>query len=628
MPSPEGPEGGGKPLAAGPEQETPLLPPLPSSAPPTQGVPSGEPPASCAISGEKLSSGAPGAMSGADAAGGSEAAHRQRAQPQGEGCPLPRREAKAGKRPPSPGSGKQKPSTTAGGPASPSPPSAQTAHNLVPCGSGRGSCHLANLLSTLAQNSQNTDPKRPPEVTCQARKKTRTLYRSDQLEELERLFQADHYPDSDKRREIAQTVGVTPQRIMVKGAGQCFHVTTRGQCVRGCLREPFLKPGRERQASACSRAVGAAHQGTGRTPASAAAPAFQTLQCLCPQVWFQNRRAKWRKVEKLNGKEGKGSAAAPSPAPGPASSQCSAGTEMPPAAPMDPQLGAFPQEPPLDTLPDPPMLLTSDQTLAPAPQTEGAQGVAVTPPLFSPPPVRRASLPFPFGPVHTPQLTPLLMDALGSDNSHKDGFCGSWGTSVTPPPTCSFLEELEPQDYHQGLSQVSQAPQTQLFQTPQPQLPYLHPFTFPSPSSLTPPLLEDPFFPLPYGPGGGASQSYFPAPPGGQVLLQPPAGNLGTVPWSDPCLPELPFPGPFWPQTLGQPPGADGYFPEVFLAPCAQAATPQPSPGPSQLPAGARPEAGPSLSRGPEEPPPPPAAAEQHPAPEEGPEEDKGSQGP
>lgn len=43
---------------------------------------------------------------------------------------------------------------------------------------------------------------------------------ADQLEELERIFQADHYPDSDKRREIAQTVGVTPQRIMVKGAGQ------------------------------------------------------------------------------------------------------------------------------------------------------------------------------------------------------------------------------------------------------------------------------------------------------------------------------------------------------------------------------------------------------------------------
>lgn len=42
---------------------------------------------------------------------------------------------------------------------------------------------------------------------------------SDQLEELERIFQEDHYPDSDKRHEIAQMVGVTPQRIMVKGAG-------------------------------------------------------------------------------------------------------------------------------------------------------------------------------------------------------------------------------------------------------------------------------------------------------------------------------------------------------------------------------------------------------------------------
>ncbi|XP_053519131.1 homeobox protein NOBOX [Artibeus jamaicensis] len=581
MPSSEGPEGGGKPLAAEPEKEGPLLPPLPSSAPHTQGVPSGEPPASCAVPGEKPPSEDPGAMSGADAAGGSEAVHRQRAQPQGEGCPLPSREAKAGKRPLSPGS--------TGDPASRSPPSAQTTHNPVPCGSGRGSCHLANLLSTLAQNSQNTDPKRPPEVTCQARKKTRTLYRSDQLEELERLFQADHYPDSDKRREIAQAVGVTPQRIMVK-------------------RGP---------ASAGGGGWGPAG------PASASAPLLQPFRCLSPQVWFQNRRAKWRKVEKLNGKESKGGAAAPAPGPlpVPASGQCSAGTEVPPAAPMDPQLGTFPQEPPLDTLPDAPMLLTSDQTLAPAPQTGGAQRVPVTPPLFSPPPVQRASLPFPFGPMHTPQLTPLLMDALGSDSSHKDGFCGSWGMSVTPPPTCSYLEELEPQDYPQGLSQVPQAPQTQLFQTPPTQLPYLHPLAFPSPSSLTPPLLEDPFFPLPYGPGGGASQGYFPAPPGGQGLLQPPAGNLGTVPWNDPCLPELPFPGPFWPQTLGQPPGGDSYFPDLFLAPCAQAGTRQPSP-PSRLPAGAPPGAGPSLSGGPEEPPLPPAASEQ------GREEDKDSQGP
>lgn len=46
------------------------------------------------------------------------------------------------------------------------------------------------------------------------------LFLPDQLEELERIFQEDHYPDGDKRREIAQTVGVTPQRIMVMGVGQ------------------------------------------------------------------------------------------------------------------------------------------------------------------------------------------------------------------------------------------------------------------------------------------------------------------------------------------------------------------------------------------------------------------------
>lgn len=37
----------------------------------------------------------------------------------------------------------------------------------------------------------------------------------EQLEELEKMFQEDHYPDNEKRREIATVVGVTPQRIMV-----------------------------------------------------------------------------------------------------------------------------------------------------------------------------------------------------------------------------------------------------------------------------------------------------------------------------------------------------------------------------------------------------------------------------
>ncbi|NXY20191.1 NOBOX protein, partial [Atrichornis clamosus] len=56
----------------------------------------------------------------------------------------------------------------------------------------------------------------------------------EQLEELEKMFQEDHYPDNEKRREIAAVVGVTPHRIL---------------------------------------------------------------------VWFQNRRARWRKLEKLSVKD-------------------------------------------------------------------------------------------------------------------------------------------------------------------------------------------------------------------------------------------------------------------------------------------------------------------------------------
>ncbi|NXR21250.1 NOBOX protein, partial [Cinclus mexicanus] len=63
------------------------------------------------------------------------------------------------------------------------------------------------------------------------KKKPRTFYSAEQLEELEKMFQEDHYPDNEKRREIAAAVGVTPQRIL---------------------------------------------------------------------VWFQNRRAKWRKLQKLS----------------------------------------------------------------------------------------------------------------------------------------------------------------------------------------------------------------------------------------------------------------------------------------------------------------------------------------
>ncbi|XP_030111080.1 homeobox protein NOBOX isoform X1 [Mus musculus] len=302
-------------------------------------------------------------------------------------------------------------------------------------------------------NSHEGDLKKESlEVTCQFRKKTRTLYRSDQLEELERIFQEDHYPDSDKRHEISQMVGVTPQRIM---------------------------------------------------------------------VWFQNRRAKWRKVEKLNEKETKNGPAAPSAD----SSQHRSAPELLDPMPTDLEPGPVPPENILDVFPEPPMLLTSEQTLTPFQNNEGAERVAVTPPLLSPPPIRRANLPLPLGPVQTPQVLPPMRDVPGSDSIYKDKAYVSWGTS------------------------------------------------------------------------GDSSQDYCPGPPPGQILLQPPAENMGTGPWSGHCLPEPPFPRPHYPQALGQPLGAEGYFPNLLPTPYALTMSKQSSLGLNGLLEGTRVETGSSLSK-------------------------------
>uniref|UniRef100_A0A8C2UJB7 Homeobox domain-containing protein n=1 Tax=Chinchilla lanigera TaxID=34839 RepID=A0A8C2UJB7_CHILA len=474
-------EGGGPTLATRLEEEKQRQ----GSTTHNQDAQREESPLPCALSREKPQPGPSGELAEAYACRGRQAPSSRPLPKDREPAPSkppPQGESKPGKRPSSPAPGKQK------------------------------------RPSTLAGSSQSTEQsKGPPEATCQVRKKTRTLYRSDQLEELERVFQEDHYPDSDKRREIAQMVGVNPQRIM---------------------------------------------------------------------VWFQNRRAKWRKLEKLNGKEKQDDAAAP------ASTFVFFLLPTPTAEAHLLTLGA-----PLCLLYlEPPMLLTSDQTLAPTQQTEGAKRVAVTPLLFSPPPLQRTNLPFPLGPVHTPQLMPLLMDTPVSHRSHKDGPCGPWGTSITPPATFSYLDDLESQDYQPGY-QFSQAPATQLCQGPQPQLPYLPPLPFPMPGSLSFPPPEDTLFSFPCGSAGGTSQSYCPGPPSGQILLQSPAGSMGTVPWSDPYLPELPFPGPFCTQAPGHTPAGDSYFSDLFAPPCTPATSRQPSPGFAQLPEGARPGPGPLPSK-------------------------------
>ncbi|XP_074123744.1 homeobox protein NOBOX isoform X2 [Sminthopsis crassicaudata] len=369
------------------------------------------------------------------------------------------------------------------------------------------------LLSTTAagESSQKAVRKKePPDTPPQVRKKTRTLYRTDQLKELERMFQEDHYPDSDKRREIALAVGVTPQRIM---------------------------------------------------------------------VWFQNRRAKWRKVERLNSKGNKTNLEVPVSTSTPLDNLHDSVPEFPSPQPIIMESGNFTNQlvPPPVTFPPESNLLMCDQPGALSQHNDEAQRVEVAPLLFSPPPVRRASLPLNLGPVHTPHLVPLLLETPNSGFSPKDGSSGSWETSITPGSTYNYSEQMESQYHHQGSQsrsfQLSHYSQHQLFHQSQPLLPQFHPFPFPLPQTLTPPPQGDPssaaLLAFAYGSDGETPTGLFSGPPAGQLLLQQPSGNLGPltalqpIPWNDPCLPELSLPGSLCSQNFGPHSGGGSYIPDL-----------------------------------------------------------------
>uniref|UniRef100_A0A672TE37 Homeobox domain-containing protein n=1 Tax=Strigops habroptila TaxID=2489341 RepID=A0A672TE37_STRHB len=73
-----------------------------------------------------------------------------------------------------------------------------------------------------------------PAILPPVKKKLRTFYNAEQLEELEKMFHEDHYPDNEKRKEIAAVVGVTPQRIMVTPVWVTV-LTMRGFCLTSTL---------------------------------------------------------------------------------------------------------------------------------------------------------------------------------------------------------------------------------------------------------------------------------------------------------------------------------------------------------------------------------------------------------
>ncbi|XP_077051923.1 uncharacterized protein nobox [Siphateles boraxobius] len=178
-------------------------------------------------------------------------------------------------------------------------------------------------LMPLASVGGETSTQALPSISTDAllmppKKKTRTFYSSDQLEELERVFQDDHYPDGDKRKEIAAAIGVTPQRIM---------------------------------------------------------------------VWFQNRRAKWRKTSKTTTKK-------PPTSRGQTCVQVNrpAIFTAPSVASQHPKPG--------NTLP-PYNTIRTSRTSPPGPArvdvapcvSQGGFLEYMPPPMHSPPPIRRASLP-------------------------------------------------------------------------------------------------------------------------------------------------------------------------------------------------------------------------------------------
>ncbi|XP_051926909.1 homeobox protein NOBOX-like [Hippocampus zosterae] len=315
----------------------------------------------------------------------------------------------------------------------------------------------------------------PESCPVARKKKTRTFYSTDMLEHLEALFQRDHYPDGDKRKVIAASVGLSPQRIM---------------------------------------------------------------------VWFQNRRAKWRKAEGMvsskcakQQKKVKWNLTYPQAHLALPNMPAAAGSNVGPV--FSGHVGAIP---PLE--PVPPFSTMSTRSLPSCsqmlPTSPGQSRVSEQPnfqppPLFSPPPLRRASLPLLSYNLNTPMPTPtqpLFMDDRDSHPVQTDG-----------SSQLDFGEEL---DYlapgHESNPQLSFQQQTlyppgqsQLLPTSMSLPPHM---PFPNPSSYLLPNLDTistSYYPFAHADDSTAGHNYVQSQGGGPILLQPPndgvMASYQSYPW-------------------------------------------------------------------------------------------------
>ncbi|XP_077166691.1 homeobox protein NOBOX [Paroedura picta] len=407
-------------------------------------------------------------------------------------------------------------------------------------------CKLSSLQISRGNEDQTKEIEGPPECpegsVPPARKKTRTYYSAEQLDELEKMFQEDHYPDSEKRKEIAASVGVTPQRVM---------------------------------------------------------------------VWFQNRRAKWRKIEKLTVKVPKKcpSILSVGPQEGGPSICLLPVPPLPDVVHSHPAALQMDSAPPVfsrvlcsqpDSLASTTVTSVTDITTSsePAPSKGVPQGsfgpVAeeTFPAMPSPPPIQRASLSLNVAFNPNNHIIPLMLDTPSSEYTpppSQESQSGEVFTyniqsqSISSPMRCSYSEQLEPTAnletpyYHPS----SQAGPFQLSQYPQPQMSQVHHFPVHLTSSILPSVRLTPatpgksgttFFSLPTNGGlmayqtAETTQGYLQNHIGGQLLIQQTAGNSGyiptfqAVPWNEFYLPGPPLSNQPCPQMQLSSPG-EGCYP-------------------------------------------------------------------
>ncbi|XP_043935805.1 homeotic protein proboscipedia-like [Protopterus annectens] len=244
------------------------------------------------------------------------------------------------------------------------------------------------------------------------KKKTRTLYSAEQLEELERMFEEDHYPDGDKRKEIAVSVGVTPQRIMV------WFQNRRAKWRK--VEKNILKPTKKYTSATSDAATTRTLEQARVHPASIRAPVMpSSVNPIHTQPAFLKMASQSGMLPSILGTgtlSGSGAShmvsSAATTVPGNASSTSSSSTSIP-------------QGYSLDTRPD--CMLT----------------------IASPPPIRRASLPLSMTVNQSNHIIPLLLDTQDStytpspvlDSSARESFSytvPSEGTGLEQPSTSNY----------------------------------------------------------------------------------------------------------------------------------------------------------------------------------------------